>query len=116
MFFILIFLILLKNIFIPYKMEKILSDLSIKDINDYNTIIDKYAFEKLNIEHIRLALNQFNMSDKNLIDTEESKFEHVNLILMFKFEKVIDSIKILDGASLDLEGVALEGFRLEPMP
>ncbi len=90
-------------------MENILSALGVKDINDYSTIIDKHAFENINIEYVRNLLEEYSMSHKNLRDTEESKFEHINLVLMFKFERVIDSIKLLDD-------VNMEGFRLEPMP
>jgi len=90
-------------------MDKILFELGVKDLNDYNSIIENNAFSKINLCDIRSVLEEFHMSDKNLIDTEESKFEHINLILMLKYEKVIDSIKLLDN-------IVTEGFRLEPMP
>jgi hypothetical protein len=90
-------------------MEKILLDLGVKGINDYTSVISIDAFEKVKVEEICNVLKSFGMNDTNLIDTEESKFEHINLILMFRYEKLIDSIKILDGTSIN-------GFRLEPMP
>jgi hypothetical protein len=90
-------------------MDKLLSELGLKGLNDYESVINISAFEKINIDDIRNVLIEFKMNDKNLVDSEESKFEHINLILMFKYEKIIDSIKVLDNNSN-------EGFHLEPMP
>ena len=72
-------------------MEKLFQNLSLKNENDFGTKI--ILFEDIDIEVIRNVLHDLNMSDKNLFNNKESKFEHVNLILMFKYGKFLDGLE-----------------------
>jgi len=84
-------------------------ELGLKSIRDYKTVLPKDIFIQISLDKIKESLDMFDFNSDNLTDTEESKFLHINRILMLKFSVFIDSIK--DGDELNIQG-----YRLEPMP
>lgn len=77
-------------------MNILLINIGLKGINDFKTKLDENIFLNLDVSIVRETLKQYGLHDNYLIDEEESKFQHVNRILMFKYERVIDSIKNID--------------------
>lgn len=89
---------------------EILEKLGFKSLNDFSTIVDINIFKNINIETVRKSLIENNIDTNNLEDTEESKFEKINLILMLRHGRFIDEIKSPD------ELGTIQGYKLEIMP
>jgi len=90
------------------KADELLQELGLKNLNDFLTILPENIFEEMSIDTVRATLEFYNMNTKNLKNTEESKFEHVNLILMLKIGSYIDVIRNFDENDQ-------KGFRLEKL-
>ena len=89
-------------------MNALIQKLGLNGLDDYATVLPLSVFKDISIDTVQDALDDEEMRSENLVDTEESKFEFINRILMMKYGKLIDSIKQVDN-----NGV---GYRLEPMP
>ena len=70
-------------------MQEILKYLNLKNLDDFHTTINNDVFSNIDVNIIRDCLIFHKMKDKNLEDNEESKFEHVNKILMLKYERLV---------------------------
>ena len=90
-------------------MDEILQGLGFKGLNDSVSVIQWCDFQKIDVEKIRSVLLDLGMHDTNLTQSDESKFEYINLILMLKYEVFIDVIK-------DIDFLPMKGFHLERMP
>lgn len=86
----------------------IISELGLTSFQDYVTVLPLDVFSKVNVDTVQKALELYKFNYTNLVNTEESKFEYINRILMLKFSVFIDSIK-------DMDSLDVEGYRLEPL-
>ena len=90
-------------------MLSLLNSLGLKHLNDFNSRLGEDIFVKVDISLIRSVLKLHHLKDENLVDTEESKYENINRILMLKYSRVIDNIKEIDS---DGKGYRLETINL----
>ena len=86
----------------------IIFELGLTSFQDYVTVLPLDVFSKVNVDTVQKALELYKFNYTNLVNTEESKFEYINRILMLKFSVFIDSIK-------DMDSLDVEGYRLEPL-
>jgi glucokinase len=102
-------------------LEKILSTLGFKSINDLQTVISSESFESLDDLLIQNLVKEYQL---HLVDdilalqkplTGERKFEITNRVLELYHQMIIDSVKDVDEL-LTVSGRKVYGYRLELMP
>lgn len=82
-------------------MNEVFKELGISSFYDFESTIPESNFENVTYSSIKSALKTYKMRYKHLTDDSESKFLHINRILMLKYGLIIAPSRTGEGYQLE---------------
>ena len=82
-------------------MNEVFKELGISSFYDFKSTISESDFGNVNYSSVKSALKTYKMRYKHLTDDADSKFHHINRILMLKYGLIIAPSRTGNGYQLE---------------